>query len=261
MENISFVTDYPAVFIRDEGILAIADVQIGFEQEIFKKGVTIQPQIDKFVKTVNRLLDMTGAKKLVVVGDIKHKVPGITLREERHVARFFSEFEKKVKLILVKGNHDTDLEKVVPDHVDVYDSKGVRIGNYGFFHGHGWPDKDLTQCDWLFMGHLQPGVEFRDSMGYRNVHQVWVRGNLDKAVVKKHYGVSKTGEMNYVIIPAFNPLLGSGILNSDNGKDYSISFMAGKSMRLKDADVYLLDGSSLGKVRSLKKVKRIQRLG
>lgn len=250
--RVKFLTDYSAVFLEDRKILAIADLQIGYEHELYTKGIVIQPQVDKFVKTINYLLKITKTKTLVIVGDLKHKVPGITLREERQLPRFFEEFEKKVEIVFVKGNHDTDLKGLIPDYVKVYDSKGVKIGKYGFFHGHGWPSKSLMKCEYLFMGHLQPGVEFRDKFGHRVVQQVWVKGKIDKKIVKKHYKIKETGELNYIIIPAFNSLLGSGIVNSKPKKDYITSFVANKVMRIDDAEVYLLDGTNLGKVRSIK---------
>jgi putative SbcD/Mre11-related phosphoesterase len=260
MNRIKFITDYPAVFIEDEKILAIADLQIGFEHEMYKKGVTIQPQTEKFVKTINHLLKITKAKTLVIVGDLKHKVPGITLREERQLPKFFLEFEKKVEIVFVKGNHDTDLTGLIPDYVKVYDSKGVKIGKYGFFHGHGWPSKEMMDCDVLFMGHLQPGVEFRDKFGYRIVNQVWLKGKLNAKILKKRYGVKKTGKLDYVVIPAFNRLLGSGIVNAKNGKDYMMSFVAHDVMDIDDAEAYLLDGSSLGKVGGLQKLSKLAAL-
>lgn len=253
--QIKFLTEYPAVFLEDRKIIVIADLQIGYEHELYEKGIVIQPQVDKFVKTINHLLKITKAKTLVIVGDLKHRVPGITLREERQLPRFFEELEKKVKIIFVKGNHDTDLKGLIPDYVKVYGSKGVKIGRYGFFHGHGWPGKNLMKCDYLFIGHMQPGVEFRDKFGHKIVQQVWVKGKLDKKVVKKHYKISETGELNYIIIPAFNSLLGSGIVNAKPRKEYMTSFVANKVMKIDESEVFMLDGTKLGKVKELKNEK------
>lgn len=250
--SIKFVTDYPALFIPEKRMLVIADVQIGLEHELYKKGIFIQPQVDKFLKILDHLIKITKVKNLVILGDLKHKVPGISLRETKQLPRFFEHLMKKVKIIFVKGNHDTDLEGLIPKEVETYGSHGVRIGEYGFFHGHGWPSKDLVGCDYLFMGHLQPGIEFRDDFGYRNIEQVWVKGRLDGKLVAKKYKVEKTGELNFVIVPAFNSLLGSAIINRIDKKDYDGILASHKIFNMNNSRIFLLDGTDLGYLKNLK---------
>lgn len=242
---VKFVTGYPAVFITDERILAIADIQIGLEHELYKKGVVIQAQAEKFLKTVLHLIKVTKAKKLVVVGDLKHIVPGISLREERQLIRFFEPIVKKVKVILVKGNHDTGLKGLLPDEIEIHESRGVKIGRYGFFHGHAWPAKEIISCDYLFMGHLQPGIEFIDKLGYRAVERVWLKGEMNKKFIEKHYKTKKTGKMELMIIPAFNNLLGSALVNKMVRDEYTGPFASG-AFDLKRSKVYLLDGTYVG---------------
>jgi len=244
---VRFVVNQPAVYLTDVRILAIADVQIGLEHELYKKGVFIHAQVDRFLRTLDRLIKKTGAKKLVIVGDLKHTVPGTSLREDRELMRFFSHLTRKVKIVLVKGNHDTSIKGVVPESVEVHESGGVKIGRYGFFHGHAWPDKSLLSCDQLFMGHLQPGVEFSNEIGYRSTERVWLRARLDKEMIKKKYGLRKTGDLRLTIIPAFNKLLGSAPVNRMDREDYRGPFADG-SLSLKEADVYMLDGTFVGKL-------------
>lgn len=244
---VRFVTNQPAVYLTDGKTLAIADVQIGLEHELYKKGVVIHAQVDKFLRTLDRLIAKTGAKRLVIVGDLKHTVPGTSLREDRELIRFFSHLTKKVEVVLVKGNHDTSIAGVVPGSVKVYESGGTKIGKYGFFHGHAWPDKSLLSCDQLFMGHLQPGVEFSNSVGYRSTEQVWLKARLDKDAIKKRYKVGKTGDLRLTILPAFNRLLGSAPVNKMQKEDYRGPFTDG-SLELKDAEVYMLDGTFVGRL-------------
>jgi len=242
---IKFVTNQPAVYITDEKILAIADIQIGLEHELYKKGVMIHAQVDKFLKTLDKLIKTTKAETLVIVGDLKHMVPGISRREERELVRFFDHLTKKISIIIVKGNHDTGLVGLLPKQVKIYDSGGMRIGKYGFFHGHAWPDKSLTECDHLFMGHLQPGVEFSNDIGYRATEQVWLKCKLDKEAIKKRYKTKETGSMELTIIPAFNKLLGSAPVNKMKRGDYRGPFTDG-SLDVGKSKVYLLDGTFVG---------------
>jgi hypothetical protein len=245
--SIKFLTGYPVAFITEEKMLVIADIQIGLEHELYKKGIVIHAQVEKFLETLNHLIKITKAKKLMVLGDLKHKVPGISLREESQLLKFCNALRSKVKIILVKGNHDTGLVGLLPEDVEVYDSRGVRIGKYGFFHGHAWPDKELIQCDHLFMGHLQPGLEFTDRIGYRTVEQIWIRANLNKKFVAKHYKTENFGELELIIVPAFNRLLGSAPVNRMRRGDMMGPFATG-ALDLGKGKAYLLDGTLVGEI-------------
>src|SRR5437867_4156312 len=162
---VKFITDHPAAYIAELRTLVVSDIQIGLEHELYQQGIVIQPQAEKFAELLNKLAKRTKAKKLVILGDLKHKVPGISFRETGQVPKFFEKISLK-KIILCKGNHDTELEALIPNYVKVYGSQGCHIGKYGFFHGHAWPSKRIMQCDFLFMGHFQPGIEFRDNFGH-----------------------------------------------------------------------------------------------
>jgi len=249
--SIQFLTNYPAVYIKEEKILAIADVQIGLEHELYKKGIYIHPQVPKFLKTLNQLIKLTKAKKLMILGDLKHQVPGINLRETRELPKFFDGLLGKVEIIFVKGNHDTDMGGIIPSEVKVFDGKGTKIRNYGFFHGHAWPLKEITKCDYIFMGHMQPAVEFKDSFGFRMLEQVWIKGKFEKKSFMKKYKIDETGELNLIVLPAFNPLLGSAIVNKKNKKEHG--FLRKEVFNIGKSSAYLLDGTNLGKIRDLKK--------
>ena len=116
--------------------------------------------------------------------------------------------------------------------------------------------KKLIQCDYLFMGHIQPSVEFKDKLGYRNRQQVWLKGHLNSEAIKKKYKVDSTGKLNIVVLPSFNSLLGS--LNVMSKEDLSGPLLTNNVMNLDEMKAYLLDGTYLGDVKLLK--KRFQKL-
>jgi putative SbcD/Mre11-related phosphoesterase len=250
--TIRFLADYPAAFITEKKILVVAELHIGLEHELYKRGIIIQPQAEKFFQIISKLLKETDAKTLVIIGDLKHEVPGISLREIQEIPKFLSALAKITKVIFCKGNHDTQMEGLIPEKIKVYESGGCKIGKYGFFHGHAWPAKELVQCDFLFMAHLQPGIEFRDKFGHRLVEQVWVRGKFDKLLVKKKYKVKSVGELNVIIMPAFNPLVGCAVINSMLPEDYMGPFIQKKVLDLKESKIYLLDGTYLGLLKNFK---------
>jgi len=249
---IKFLTDYPALFIPEEKILVIADLHIGVEHELYESGIVIPPQAEKFSKIIGKLVKATKAETLVILGDVKHLVPGISYREMKEIPKLFSFLIEKVKVIVCLGNHDTYLKELIPNEVKIYSSRGFRIGRYGFFHGHAWPSKELMECDWLFIAHIHPVIEFVDNFGYRNIEQVWVKGKLDEEVVKKKYKIKKCGKLNTIIFPTFNKLLGGLALNSVFNKEY-IGPLLENAIDVDKCKLYLLDGTFLGSIKQMRK--------
>ena len=246
-----FITDYPALFINEIKTLVITDLHVGVEYELTKSGIRIHKQIEKFLHIISKLSKLTNASQLIILGDVKHKVPGMTIQEIKDIPKFFEQLKTIFKKVIVaQGNHDADLHYILPDGVKLYGSKGFRIGKYGFFHGHAWPSKRLIKCDYLFMGHIQPSIEFKDKLGYRSRQQVWLKGKLNQDVIKKKYKVTSTGKLNIIIFPAFNRLLGSSNVASKEGM--SGPLLTSKSMNLDEMRTYLLDGTYLGMLKTIR---------
>jgi len=250
--RIRFITDYPAVFIAEKKTLVVAELHLGIEHELYKKGIIIPPQREKFQEILDKLLQLTKAKTLVIIGDIKHKVSGISIREERELPKFLEYLKNRVKVILVKGNHDAEIENIVPEGIKIYGSRGFKLGKYGFFHGHAWPSKRLMQCDHLFMAHLHPGLEFRDKFGFRNVEQVWIKGMFDPEKVREKYKIKKIGRLNAIVMPTFNKLLGNIDVNKLIKQEHAGPEIVNKLTDMRKSKVYLLDGTLLGTLKQLK---------
>lgn len=252
--SIKFLTDYPALSIPDKKALVIADLHLGLEHDLYKSGIVIPPQAEKFQKIINDLIKTTKAKTLIILGDLKHSVPGISYREEKEIPKLISNLIEKVKIILVKGNHDTFLQKILPKEVKIYSSRGLKLGKYGFFHGHAWPSKKIMSCNHLFFAHLHPTIEFRDKLGYRNIERVWVRGKVKEELVKQKYKIKKVGKLHATILPVFNRLLGGLPINKRTNKELMGPLLANSFIDIGSSKAYLLDGTLLGNVEQLKDV-------
>ncbi len=249
---VRLISNMPAVFITDKKILVIADLHIGLEKELYEKGIVIRPQAEIFKQKIDELIKMTNAKILVILGDIKHEVPGISYREEKEIPKLFDYLAKKIKVICCKGNHDTYLNKILPKNVKITSSKGLRIGKYGFFHGHAWPSKKLMLCDYLLMAHIHPVIEFKDKFGYKIIEQVWIKGNLNKSAIKQKYKIEKTGKLQLIIVPSFNKLVGGAVLNSELKNELIGPILSKNFFNIDKSKAYLLDGTFLGKIEILK---------
>ena len=259
---IRFLRGKPALLISDRAhgrTLCIADVHLGIEHELYKSGIVIAPQAERFRREMEALLRLTRASRLVIIGDLKHKVPGISLREVRELPKLVEPIAKKVETILVKGNHDTELDELAGEHVKIADADGFSLGKYGFFHGHAWPKKELLKCDYLFTAHIHPTVEFVDDFGFRLVEKVWAKGKLDQKIMAKKYALGPArmkkekfafGRMETTVFPAFNPIISGMPLNSkEHAKKGDLGpLMQSGALKPKSMDAYMLDGTHLGRV-------------
>jgi len=259
---IRFLRNKPALLIADRKfgrILCVADVHLGIEHELYKNGIVIAPQAERFYHELESLLKLTKATKLIILGDLKHKIPGISFREVRELPKLIEPIAKKVETILVKGNHDTELEELAGEHIRIVDSDGFAIGPYGFFHGHAWPAKELLRCDYLFTAHIHPVIEFVDDFGFRLVEKVWAKGFLDEKVLMKKYSLGparmkkenfKFGRMETIVFPSFNPIISGMPLNSPTHakEGYLGPLMQSGALKLQKMDAYMLDGTHLGKI-------------
>ncbi len=245
-----FVTGECALVAGDR--LVVSDLHIGIEYEFRKAGINVTTQTEDMQKRIAAHIKETNSKKLMVLGDVKHKVPGTTFQEERDVPAFFRGI-KNINIEIVLGNHDAGIKNMLPDNVKVYDSKGILRGRFYYTHGHTWPDRSFVEADYVIMGHSQPQIEFRDSIGYRWVEKVWVIADLKKEIVKKHFGDFENLP-KLIIMPAFNRFAGGFPLNRKSGHERKREFSSPitKMSLINKAKIYLLDGTYLGRLGDIK---------
>ncbi len=223
-----FLTDMPAMFI--DKTLVIADLHIGITRELYESGISIPSQVEKLAKTLNKLGSQTKANRLVILGDLKHKVPGISYQELKEVPEFLSLLEFK-EVVIVKGNHDGGIENMV-ESKDVFVKKSFSMDDFYFTHGH---RKANTKKRNIVIGHNHPHVQFRDELGALYTEPIWIIG---KAKIKNQ-------NHNLILMPAFNELCGATIVNRD-------SLLGPIAKKIRDAHVFLLDGTDIGLIKDLK---------
>lgn len=237
------IKGYPAIFIKKIKTLVISDLHIGYEIELLKSGIHIPSQLNFFIQEVKNLIEKTKAKTLVINGDLKHKIINPYRKEKRMVVEFVKEIEKTIDLKIVKGNHDGNLEKILPNK-KIYSPKGFCMENFGFFHGHAWPSPSLVKCDWLIMAHLHPGIKYKENFGYK-VEKVFIFSKLKKEKIVEKYKIEKTGKLKIVIIPHFNNLLTGIDIFSKESKELS-PIMKENIFDYSKAKIYSLNGILLG---------------
>jgi putative SbcD/Mre11-related phosphoesterase len=238
------VLNEPALFLKDISMLVIADLHIGIETELRQQGLSAPSQRGVMTKRLLSLLKTYQPEELVLLGDIKHNIPSSTIRERGDVRRFLQEVTALVRVHVVPGNHDGNIHKLLPSGIQLHSSKGFFREGYGFIHGHRWPGSDIMSSSQVIFGHSHPMVMLRDRLGYRSFEPCWLRGMLRDDTVQKWSAEGTNTKV--IVVPAFNSLCGGIAVNEE-----PLLGPMGKVVDMENAEIYLLDGSSLGKIRDM----------
>ena len=260
--------------------LVIADPHLGWEINLQDKGIHIPSQTMKLLQRLVVIISEHKPDLLLILGDVKYTVIAARAGEWHDIPEFFTNLKNYVKAIaIVRGNHDANLEPLLPESVNLLPATGTILGDVGFFHGHKWPSPTLLKCRTLMMGHLHPVVVFRDPAGFKITKQVWIKAECDTTLlsktllikqririegtpeetVKKHYNfLPKTCQL--LIMPSFNDFLGGRPINiAKPHKTGQTRKMIGPVLRsdavdLNNSEVYLLDGTYLGTLDQLRRI-------
>jgi len=274
------LTPYPALLAteNDEKTVVVADLHIGWEVSLAQEGVHVPSQTVKLQRKLSEIIEKVKPERILFLGDVKHTIAKAEVEEWRDIPQLFENIAKHVnEMLVIPGNHDGNLEPLLPENVKILPLTGTRIGDAGFFHGHTWPSPELLACKNLVIGHLHPVVVFRDPLGFRITSQVWVEAKCDglelaKALLKRlrikvEKSVAETFKENFgvvprvdklFIMPAFNDFLGGQPINAGSiGQDEKYRDFIGPILRsgavnVGEAEVYMLDGTYLGRISQLR---------
>lgn len=243
----------PILVIEPGPVLVIADLHIGLEAGLRKAGMHLPSQTSEKAKRILKAIRGTRAKRLVLLGDVKHTIGRFSYQEEDEVPDLFKRLLSKVReLDVVIGNHDGGLKDLVPGSVPMH--QDLVIGTVGLTHGHSWPSEEVMACDHIIMGHNHPTIIFVDELGQRSIHPCWVRTGLDHERAKKRYKDPCTRATG-IVMPAFDDL-GRGTPFNLQGAKLLGPLLTNRVLRLEQAEVHLLDGTFLGQLKDLEVVDR-----
>ena len=232
---LSLLWPNPAALIKNgkTKTLLIADPHLGWETSLQEKGIHVPSQTPKILDKLTAIITKYKPNQLVILGDVKYTVISSEMGEWHDIPDFFVKLQQYVSdIAIVRGNHDANLEPLLPENIKLLPATGEVIGDVGVFHGHKWPSPALLQCKTLVMGHLHPVVVFRDPAGFKITRQVWMRAKCDSEALarilltkhgvkiqgtvaetlKKHYSV-KLKAKEILIMPSFNDFLGGRPVN------------------------------------------------
>ena len=280
---LNLLLPYPAALVKNESSknLLIADPHLGWEMQLQKKGIHVPSQTSKILNKLIAIISEYKPNRLIILGDVKYTVVSHEFGEWQDIPDFFNKLQSHISnIVIVRGNHDANIEPLLPKNVELWQASGAVIGDVGIFHGHKWPSPALLGCKTLVMGHLHPVVVFRDPAGFKITRQVFMRArcNTDALLpillqkngvriegsaaetLKKQYNITpKT--MEIFILPSFNDFLGGRSINetkprNEIGSEKLIGpVLRSEAVDIDEAEIYLLDGTFLGTLNQLRQLQ------
>jgi len=201
MVKTKIIPRYPALMIEGtKKSLVITDLHLGFESNLSLNNVFLgkNKTVAEITKEIEKIIKKTKPDSLVLLGDIKSGIKSITKTEWETVPIFFESITKLIDTILVPGNHDANIEKLIPNGITLASSKGVIIDDILLTHGHTMPSENFSHVNTIVMGHIHPVFFQKESL--INGERVWVSIKCKK---QKMFH-SKSGELEVIILPSFN---------------------------------------------------------
>ena len=240
MVETKIVPSQPALILEGKKrSLVVSDLHIGFESNLATNKIFIGKNTTTLetINAIESIIDLEKADSLILLGDVKSSIKSITKSEWEDVPKFFKKIMDKIDIILIPGNHDANIDKLVPDGVSLVSSKGMVVENILLTHGHTMPSENFSHVDKIIMGHVHPVFFQKDSI--MNGQRVWVSIKTKKQEIFP----SVSGELEIIIIPSFNKYF-----YATEKKFYkkSISPILEKIKKYSSAKIVTLDGTIIG---------------
>lgn len=252
---ISPLLNEPALVVENEfKTLVVADIHLGIEWELYQSGFSIPSQVEKRKRRIKDCIEKVKPERIVLLGDIKHNVPITSWQEKDEVPEFLKELASFASVDIVPGNHDGDIEQLVPENVTVHGMRGFVLDGVGYFHGHTWPHAELFSAAHVVMSHNHPAIRFTDALGHSVSEPVWIRTHFIEKAIRKHYGNIEYSNPEVIIMPAFNELCGGVPFNESVHEELLGPVFANNAIELEKARAFLLDGTELGTIGRIKKL-------
>ncbi|MEM1804803.1 MAG: metallophosphoesterase family protein [Nanopusillaceae archaeon] len=197
--------------------LIVSDLHIGIERELFSSGINIPTITDYLIKKIENLYKKCKVSNIIIVGDLKHNVPKISILEMKEIPYFIEKLKEIFdNIYIIKGNHDGGLSKILKENKRVKLLKELKTGKVVFTHGNRRSNFD---GDIYIIGHHHFVYNLKTSIGESIYEKVFVIGNFDGKEI--------------IILPAFSDLAGYWEVGSFHGpiakkiKNYSIFTLEG----------------------------------
>ncbi|MGQ0771149.1 MAG: metallophosphoesterase [Nitrososphaerota archaeon] len=219
--------------------LVITDLHIGFEGNLAQNKIYVgkNTTLTESIEKIESIIDSQKPDDLILLGDIKSGINRILKNEWDEVPELLNKISKKTDVILIPGNHDASISRLVPEGVMMISAVGMVLENVLLTHGHTVPTENFSHVEKIVMGHVHP--VFFDEDSILNGQRVWVSIRTKK----ENLFPSASGEIEITIVPSFNRYF-----YATKKKRYkrSISPIIEKIKDVSSAKIATLDGTIIG---------------
>ena len=174
--------------VRYKDCLILGDLHLGFEESLRKEGILLpRSQFKKIISRLDKIVDKTKPKKIIINGDIKDEFGRISDQEWSDILTFIDHYSEKAELIFIKGNHDAILS-IVAKKKNINVKERIEIDDISIIHGDKL-FKDLKKT--IIMSHEHPAISFKERHDEKF----------------KCFLVGKYKSHDLLVLPSFNPLI------------------------------------------------------
>jgi len=219
--------------------LVITDLHIGFESDLATNEIFIgkNTSLSETIEEISEIIDSKTPDTVILLGDVKSSIKGISKAECREIPTFFNKIKEKCDIILIPGNHDSNIQRLVPEGISLISSSGMVEEKTLFTHGHTMPSENFASVEKIIMGHIHPVFFQEDSIV--NWKRVWISLKTEK----ENIFPSQSGEIEIIIVPSFNKYF---YATSKKKYKRSISPIIEKIKQVSSARIITLDGTIIG---------------
>ena len=240
MPKIRIIPSKPALILEgNQKNLIVTDIHIGFENSMAVNEIFIgkNSTINETIQGLSDIIDLEKPDSVILLGDIKSSIQNISKNEWEEVPTFFNKIKEKCNVVLVPGNHDANIQRLIPNDISLISSAGMIEENVLLTHGHTMPSENFSQVEKIIMGHIHPVFFQEDSI--INGQRVWISIVTNKAEIFPN----KSGRLEITIVPSFNKYF-----YATHRRKYkkSISPIIERIKTISNAKIVTLDGTIIG---------------
>lgn len=214
-KNVSIIEPWPILFIENESTAIVSDLHIGIEDQYEKEGVHVPASfLNEIIDSIVRGIKSVNAKRIVILGDVKHEFGRPEESEWYGVKKLIKEVNSVSKLEVVRGNHDNYIISILRDY-NVPLHQQIFVGNYFLTHGHNFYPKEITGKK-VIIGHEHPTVSIRDELGIRHRFKACLKTEIENREI--------------IVLPSASRITLGTDINSTSPLDLLSPFLKGKDL-------------------------------
>jgi len=229
--------------------LVISDLHLGSETDLIKKGITIDSNwiARDILKEIYELEALHSFNGIIILGDLKNSITHITKNEWETIPTFLKQLSLDKEIFLIPGNHDGNIDLLVPESVSVSNSSGMIFGDILLIHGHTLPEQTKSNINKIIMGHIHP--IFNNSNSVVHGKRLWIYLKIKKESI---FGLKTKGTIEIIIVPTFNKYFYSLRYHKESRSISPLIRQLIKKDAILSGLLFTLEGSLIGEIHEIK---------